>query len=119
MTSWSFNPLTKSTKDSESQNNVSLSETDGFRNGLMLHRRCEGSADNLGPTPVYFNVFVLVVQRFENVPVLRTLAPTQKEPPFLVSPLVVLALFVALTIVAVKRSHGEPVSVAPAIGRAA
>src|SRR6266853_472583 len=30
---------------------------------------------------LYFNVFVLVVQLFEKVPALRTLAPTQKEAP--------------------------------------
>jgi len=68
---------------------------------------------------LYFNVFVLVVQLFEKVPALKALAPTQKEPPFLVSQLVVLALFVGLTIVAVKRSHSEPASAAPAVGRAA
>jgi hypothetical protein len=68
---------------------------------------------------LYVNVFVLVVQLFEKVPALKALAPTQKEPPFLVSQLVVLALFVGLTIVAVKRSHGEPARTAPAIGRAA
>jgi hypothetical protein len=68
---------------------------------------------------LYFNMFVLVVQLFEKVPVLRALAPTQKEPPFLVSQLVVLAVFIGLTIIAVKRSHGEPVSAAPAVGRAA
>lgn len=68
---------------------------------------------------LYFNVFVLVVQLFEKVPALKALAPTQKEPPFLVSQLVVVALFVGLTIVAVKRSHGEPVSTAPAVRRAA
>jgi hypothetical protein len=68
---------------------------------------------------LYFNVFVLVVQLFEKVPALRALAPTQKEAPFLVSQLVVLALFVVLTIVAVKRSHAEPVTAVPAVGRAA
>ena len=68
---------------------------------------------------LYLNVFVLVVQLFEKVPALRALAPMQKEPPFLVSQLVVLALFVALTVTAVKRSHGEPVKEAPAVRRAA
>jgi len=53
------------------------------------------------------------------VPALRALAPTQKEAPFLVSQLVVLAFFVVLTIVAVKRSHAEPVNAVPAVGRAA
>ncbi len=68
---------------------------------------------------LYFNVFVLVVQLFEKVPALRTLAPTQTEPPFLVSQLVVLVFFVLLTIVALKRSRGETVAVVPAVGRAA
>jgi hypothetical protein len=52
---------------------------------------------------LYLNVFVLVVQLFEKVPALRAMAPTQKEPPFLVVQLVVLALFVTLTIIAAKR----------------
>jgi hypothetical protein len=36
------------------------------------------------------------------------LAPTQSEPPFLVAQLVVLALFIVLTIFAVKKFHPEP-----------
>jgi hypothetical protein len=52
---------------------------------------------------LYLNCFVLVVQLFLKVPALRALAPTQKEPPFLLAQLVVLALFVGLTILAVKR----------------
>jgi hypothetical protein len=63
-------------------------------------------------TALYFNVFVLVVQLFEKVPALKTLAPTQKEPPFLVTQLVVLLTFVGLTIFAAKRFHLEP---APAV----
>ena len=53
----------------------------------------------------YFNVFVLVVQAFEKVPALKRLAPTQSEGPFLIAQLVVLAVFVALTIAAVRRFH--------------
>ncbi|MBZ5664551.1 MAG: hypothetical protein LAO30_08105 [Acidobacteriia bacterium] len=56
---------------------------------------------------LYLNVFVLVVQLFEKVPALRALAPTQKEPPFLVAQLLVLAFFVALTILSAKRFHIE------------
>jgi len=52
---------------------------------------------------LYFNVFVFVVQSFEKVPALRALAPTQKEPPFAVAQLLVLVLFVAATVFAVKR----------------
>ena len=52
---------------------------------------------------LYLNCFVLVVQLFMKVPALKVLAPTQKESPFLVAQLMVLALFVGLTIVAAKR----------------
>jgi hypothetical protein len=56
---------------------------------------------------LYLNVFVLVVQSFEKVPALKAMAPTQSEPPFLVAQLVVLALFIVLTILAVKEFHPE------------
>ena len=56
---------------------------------------------------LYLNVFVLVVQSFEKVPALHAMAPTQSEPPFLVAQLVVLALFIVLTIFAVKKFHPE------------
>jgi hypothetical protein len=56
---------------------------------------------------LYLNVFVLVVQLFEKVPALRALAPTQKEPPFLVAQLLVLAIFVGLTFLSAKRFHIE------------
>lgn len=54
---------------------------------------------------LYFNTFILVVQSFEKVPALKALAPTQKEPPFAVVQLIVLALFVVATVFAVKRFH--------------
>jgi hypothetical protein len=56
---------------------------------------------------LYLNVFVLVVQLFQKVPVLKALAPTQAEPPFAVTQLVVLALFVLLTIIAAISFRGE------------
>jgi hypothetical protein len=52
---------------------------------------------------LYLNVFVAVVQSFEKVPALKVLAPTQKEPPFLIAQLVVMAIFILLTIFAVRR----------------
>lgn len=58
-------------------------------------------------TALYLNVFVLVVQLFQKVPALKALAPTQSEPPFAVTQLVVLALFVLLTIIAAIRFRGE------------
>ncbi len=59
---------------------------------------------------LYLNTFVLVVQSFEKVPALKAMAPTQKEPPFLVAQLAVLALFVVLTIFAAKRFRSDPAS---------
>lgn len=62
---------------------------------------------------LYFNCFVLVAQSFEKVPALHALAPTQKEPPFAAAQLVLLALFVVLTVMAVKRFRIETESVSP------
>ena len=56
---------------------------------------------------LYFNVFVGVVQSFEKIPALHALAPTQIEPPFKLTQLVVLALFAVLTIVAAIRFRPE------------
>src|SRR5437763_9297786 len=52
---------------------------------------------------LYFNLFVLVVQAFEKIPVLHAIAPTQTEPPFKLTQLVVLTLFVLLGIVEAIR----------------
>ena len=56
---------------------------------------------------LYFNCFVLVVQSFEKVDALKALAPTQAEPPFAITQLVVLALFVFAGIQAARRFKGE------------
>jgi len=56
---------------------------------------------------LYLNVFVLVVQLFLKVPGIHALAPTQAEPPFLIAQIVVLAVFTALTIAAVRKFHPE------------
>jgi hypothetical protein len=61
---------------------------------------------------LYLNVFVGVVQAFEKVPALSALAPRQTEPPFVITQLVVLVLFIGLTIVAAKRFCGEPIHTA-------
>jgi hypothetical protein len=58
---------------------------------------------------LYFNVFVAVVQAFEKVPALKVMAPTQTEPPFKLTQLVVLALFVVLGIVAAVRFRNEAI----------
>jgi hypothetical protein len=68
---------------------------------------------------LYFNVFVVVVQLFEKVSVLRAVAPTQKEPPFAIAQIAVLVLFVVLTTFAVKRFRTEPTMVAESSAKAA
>jgi hypothetical protein len=60
---------------------------------------------------LYLNVFVLVVQSFLKVPALHAMAPTQQEPPFLIAQLIVLALFIWLAIVAVKKFRNQAVGV--------
>ncbi|HZP68517.1 MAG TPA: hypothetical protein VFB29_01120 [Pseudolabrys sp.] len=62
---------------------------------------------------LYFNVFVLIVQAFQKVPMLQTLAPTQSEPPFLIAQGVALALFLVLGAIAVRKFH--PVQSQPAM----
>jgi magnesium-transporting ATPase (P-type) len=52
---------------------------------------------------LWFNAFVGVVQAFQKLPALHALAPTQKEPPFFAAQFVVLALFVVITAIALKR----------------
>jgi len=52
---------------------------------------------------LYLNVFVLIVQLFEKVPALNALAPTQSEPPFKITQVVVMAVFVVLGILAVRH----------------
>jgi hypothetical protein len=60
---------------------------------------------------LYLNAFVGVVQAFQKLPFLEPLAPTQSEPPFLIAQIAVLAIFVALGFLALKRFH-------PAVGMA-
>jgi hypothetical protein len=57
---------------------------------------------------LYLNVFVLIVQSFQKLPFLKVLAPTQSEPPFLVTQGVVLVLFAVLSIVAAIRFRVAP-----------
>jgi hypothetical protein len=56
-----------------------------------------------GMISLYLNVFVFVVQLFEKVPALKALAPTQKEPPFLVAQVALMIVFIVLTVLAAKR----------------
>ena len=55
---------------------------------------------------LYLNVFVGVTQAFLKFSALTALAPGQTEAPFVLTQLVVLGLFTALTIVAAKKARG-------------
>ena len=59
-------------------------------------------------TATYFNFFVLVTQQFRRLPALMAAAPTQSEPPFAITQVLVLALFVWLGIAAVKGFRAAP-----------
>ena len=54
---------------------------------------------------LWLNCFVFVVQSFQKVPELFSLAPTQSEPPFLIAQSVVLIAFIFAGYLAVKRFH--------------
>jgi|SRR5690349_16192137 len=54
-------------------------------------------------TALYLNVFVLIVQSFQKLPVLQKLAPTQSEPPFQIAQGVALVAFIILGTLAVRR----------------
>lgn len=70
-------------------------------------------------TALYLNVFVLVVQSFEKVPSLRAIAPTQKEPPFAMTQIAVLVVFIWLTSLAVRRFQPATTPVPKSVGKAA
>lgn len=52
---------------------------------------------------LYFNFFVLIVQSFEKVPALKSLAPTQSEMPFKAAQLIALLVFLVLTVLATRN----------------
>lgn len=56
---------------------------------------------------LYLNVFVGIVQAFQKIPALKAIAPHQSEP-FVVTQLVLVALFVVLAIMATRRFRIEP-----------
>ena len=56
---------------------------------------------------LYLNVFVLVAQLFQKIPAMIALAPTQSAPAFVVTHLIVLALFVVLGRAAVSGFRTE------------
>jgi hypothetical protein len=61
---------------------------------------------------LYLNVFVLIAQLFMKVPALKALAPTQSEPPFLGTQVVVMLIFIVLGVLAVRRFPAKTVHAA-------
>jgi hypothetical protein len=57
---------------------------------------------------VYLNVFVAVVQAFMKVSFLHALAPSGKEPPFMIAQAVALIAFVIIGVIAFRRYRGSP-----------
>lgn len=59
---------------------------------------------------LYLNVFVLIAQFFQKIPVFQELAPTQTEPPFAITQGVVLIVFIVLGIYAMLRYRAPAVA---------
>jgi hypothetical protein len=58
---------------------------------------------------LYLNFFILLVQLFRRIPALLVAAPKQTEPPFVLTQLLVLALFAWLGVAAFRRFHPKVV----------
>ena len=58
---------------------------------------------------LYLNFFILNVQLFRRIPALLVAAPKQTEPPFVVTQLLVLALFAWLGVAAFRRFRPQGV----------
>ena len=58
---------------------------------------------------VYLNAFVGVTQAFQKIRSLHALAPTGKEPPFLIAQALTLVLFVAIGIIAFRHRSSRAV----------
>jgi hypothetical protein len=58
---------------------------------------------------LYLNFFILIVQLFRRIPSLIVAAPKQTEPPFVLTQLLVLALFAWLGFAAFRRFRPQVV----------
>ncbi len=58
-------------------------------------------------TALYLNAFVGVVQAFQKLPFLNPLAPTQSELPFVIAQVGLIAVFIIVGILTVRRYHPE------------
>jgi hypothetical protein len=58
-------------------------------------------------TALYLNAFVGIVQAFQKLPFLKPLAPTQSELPFVIAQAGLIAVFIVIGILTVRRYHPE------------
>ena len=61
---------------------------------------------------LYLNVSVLIAPFFMKIPAHKALAPTGSEPPFLVTQVVVMLIFIVFGVFATRRFPGQPVRAA-------
>ncbi len=52
---------------------------------------------------LYFNIVVLIVQSFQKVAALAALAPTQSDPPFVITQVVVMVIFILIGLFAAVK----------------
>ena len=58
----------------------------------------------------YFNCFVGVVQSFQKLAFLHTLAPNGNEPPFVIAQVGLIAIFIVIGVIGVRRFRPHPLS---------
>jgi hypothetical protein len=75
------------------------------RYALHLSGASRGIYAVMAVIALYLNFFVLIAQGFAKVPVLHSLAPTQKEPPFFIAQGIALVMFIMFGVFAAKKFH--------------
>ncbi|MGA2251538.1 hypothetical protein [Terracidiphilus sp.] len=69
----------------------------------VANRKLRGLYVSAVATALFLNVFVLIVQSFEKIGFLKSLAPTQASPVFGITQLVALVLIILLAVAAWRR----------------
>jgi hypothetical protein len=69
----------------------------------VANRKLHGLYVSAVATALFFNVFVLIVQSFEKIGFLKSIAPTQASPVFGITQLAALVLIILLAVTAWRR----------------